>query len=180
MMREFQIWPHNSNRIRFEHFFSKKKTVGNRQNTRFSPFWQFLSPKKRSNLIRFEFWGQIWIPLIIMRILGTYLIWFSPSDFFDLPCIFKNLKLTSRSLKVLEIDFFVHHWTQRVWNHGQPLDLLSISKVGVFWTTLLATNRHAPTRRLLGPHTGRVETGRSDYQRPVEYQPETELLFPGT
>ena len=33
-----------------------------------------------------------------------------------------------------------------------------------------------PTRRLLCPHTGRAETGRSDYQHPVEYQPETELL----
>ena len=57
--------------------------------------------------------------------------------FFDLPCIFRNLKLNSRPLKVLEIDFFVHHRTQRVWNHGKPLDLLAISKVGVFWTTLL-------------------------------------------
>ena len=33
--------------------------------------------------------------------------------------------------------FFVHHWTKRVWNHGKPPDLLSISKVGVFWTTLM-------------------------------------------
>ena len=58
---------------------------------------------------------------------------------FDLPCIFKNLKLYSRPLKVLENDFFVHHRTQGVWNHGKLLDLLSISKVGVFWTTLLGT-----------------------------------------
>ena len=53
--------------------------------------------------------------------------------FFDLPCIFKNLKLNSRPLKVLEIHFFMHHRTQHVWNHGKPLDLHSISKVGVFF-----------------------------------------------
>ena len=39
---------------------------------------------------------------------------------------------------MLEIDFSLHHWTQRVWNHGKPLGLLSISKVGVFWTTLVS------------------------------------------
>ena len=40
-------------------------------------FW----PKNGLNLIRFEHWGQIWNPLIILHILGTHLIWFSHFDF---------------------------------------------------------------------------------------------------
>ena len=65
--------------------------------------------------------------------------------FLGLQCILKNLKLNSQPLKVLEIDFFVHHRTQRVWNHEKPLDLLSISKVGVIWTTLLWIHHHCPS-----------------------------------
>ena len=48
MMRRFQIWPQNPNR-----------------------------PKNGSNFILFEFWCQIWNPLVILHILGTHLIWFA-------------------------------------------------------------------------------------------------------
>ena len=136
-MRGFQIWPQNSNQLRFEPFFFWPKTVGNWQNTQFSPFWQLFWPEKGSNLIRFQFWGQIWSPLIILHILGTDLIWFSHFDALTSNAFSKN-KLIKFATPISAWNrFFVHHWTQHVWNHGKPLDLLSISKVGDFWTNLI-------------------------------------------
>ena len=43
--------------------------------------------------------------------------------------------------QTIEIDFFMHHWTQCVCNYGKPLDLLSISKVDAFLTTLVLSLR---------------------------------------
>ena len=39
------------------------------------------SAKRWSNFIRFEFCGQIWNPLIILRMIGPHLTWFSHLDF---------------------------------------------------------------------------------------------------
>ena len=112
MMRGFQIWPQISNRIKFGLFLAKK-TVGNWQHTQFSPFWVFFAKK-----------GVQYYPIWILRsdlesshhfayfrhiFDMIFVFWF-----FDLQCIFKNLILNSRPLKVLEIAFFMHHWNQRV------------------------------------------------------------------
>ena len=137
MMRGFQIWPQNSNRIRFDPFLAKK-----------------LSKWAKSDILPISdsFLAKKWVKSYPIWILRTdlesshHFAYFRHAFdtifafwFFDLPCIFKTLKLNSRPLKVFEINFFVHHRTQRVWNHGKPLDLLSISKVGVFWTTLMGS-----------------------------------------
>ena len=63
-LRGFQIWSQNWNRMAFDPLFGHK-TVENCQNT---GFWQFsivLWPKRGSNVIRFQFWDQIWNPLIM-------------------------------------------------------------------------------------------------------------------
>ena len=66
-------------------------------------------PKRWSNLIYLNSEAKFWI-------LHRFACFRHPFDmifslwFFDLSCIFKNLKLNSRPLKVLEIDFSEHHW----------------------------------------------------------------------
>ena len=50
-------------------------------NDRFSSFSIVFGPKRGPNDIRFEFWVQIWNPLIISDILDPHLIWFSHFDF---------------------------------------------------------------------------------------------------
>ena len=56
---------------------------------------------------------------------------------FYLPCIFKNLKLNSRPLRVLEIDFLVNPLNSACLKPWKPLYLPCISKLAVFLTTLL-------------------------------------------
>ena len=83
LMRGFQIWSQNSNRITFDPLL--KKTVENWPNIRFFQFrkkWSktdeisdfasfdsFFLPKRRLNVIRFQFWDRIWNPLIRANIL---------------------------------------------------------------------------------------------------------------
>ena len=93
MMRGFQIWPHNSNGIIFDPPFWPKKLSKSLENqkisrkiSRFNSFW----PKKGSNVIRFEFCGQIWTPLIILHIIGPLLTWFSHFDFLTSHAFSKN------------------------------------------------------------------------------------------
>ena len=113
------------------HPFWPKKTVGNWQIPDLANFDSFLAKKEVNSY-------PIWIMRPDLESSHHFAYLRHPFDmifafwFFDLPCIFENLKLNSRPLKVLKIDFFVHPWTKRVWNHGKPLDLLSISRVGVF------------------------------------------------
>ena len=80
MMRGLQIWPQNWNRIRFDPF-SGQKSCQNGLNWVFCQFPTVFGQKNGSNLNWFEFWGQIWNPLIVLHILGTHLIWFSHFDF---------------------------------------------------------------------------------------------------
>ena len=68
--------------------FFGQNTVENWQNTRFSLFSIVFWPRRGSNAVQLEFWGQIWNPLIIVHLLGTYLIWFSQFDFLILHVIF--------------------------------------------------------------------------------------------
>ena len=49
-------------------------------NRVFSKFWQFLV-KRRSTVIRFYFWGQIWNPLVIWHLCEQHLIWLSYFEF---------------------------------------------------------------------------------------------------
>ena len=58
-----------------------KSILENLLNTRFSHFRQFFWPKRGSYVIRFEFWGKIWNPLIILHIMSPHLILFSHFDF---------------------------------------------------------------------------------------------------
>ena len=104
MMRGFQNWSRNSNQITFDSFFGQK-TDGNWQNTRFSPFWQLFLAQKGVKCY------LIWIRRPDLESSHHFAYFRHIFDmifafwFFDLPCIFKNLKLNSRPLKVLEIDF---------------------------------------------------------------------------
>ena len=85
------------------------------------------------------------------------MVWFSHFDFLTSHAFSKKLKLNSRPLKsAWNRFFFVHHWTKRVWNYVKPIDLLSISKVGVFWTTLVCSDRSVST--VLGDATGGLGT----------------------
>ena len=59
MMRGFQIWPQNSNRITFHPHFAQK-AVKNWQNTRFSLFLTVFWSKRGTNVTLYEFLGQIW------------------------------------------------------------------------------------------------------------------------
>ena len=71
MMRGSRSWPQSSNWITFEPFFGQKLSkYGICQFSAF--FW----PTNGSDVIRFEFWAQIWDPLLILHILGPHLIWF--------------------------------------------------------------------------------------------------------
>ena len=63
------------------HHFWPKKTVKNWPNQVFWKFSTVFWPQRGSDVIRFEFWGQIWIPLIISHILGPNLIEFLHFDF---------------------------------------------------------------------------------------------------
>ena len=74
MIRVFQIWPRNSNRITFDPLFLQKKTVKSRDfffskiTIKSLDLTVFLA-KRGSNVIRFEFYGQIWNPRIILHII---------------------------------------------------------------------------------------------------------------
>ena len=59
MMRGFQIWTQNSNRITFDPLFGQK-TVKNGLNGYLTNFRVFFWPKRGSDVIRFEFRDQIW------------------------------------------------------------------------------------------------------------------------
>ena len=61
--------------------FLPPKNVEKRLNRVFCQFSMFFWTKWGSNIIKFEFWGQIWDPLIILHLLGPHLIWFSHFDF---------------------------------------------------------------------------------------------------
>ena len=104
MMRRFQIWHHNSHRLRFDPFCGQK-IVGNRQNIRLSPFDNFFAEKGVKS-----YWIGILRPDLESSHHYAYFrhsfIMIFAFSFFDFRCIFKNLKLYLRPLKVLEIDFF--------------------------------------------------------------------------
>ena len=72
MMRGFQIWPQSSNRITFNSLFGEK-TVENLPNWVFCQFSSLFFAKKGSNVVRFEFCGQIWNPRMILHTLSHYL-----------------------------------------------------------------------------------------------------------
>ena len=103
MMRGFQIWPQNSNGIRFDHFLAKKLQNGINRVFCQHPtvFWVKKLFKSypiwilRPDLESFHPFAYRY-PLDM-----TFAFWL-----FDLQCIFENLNLNSRSLKVLEIEFF--------------------------------------------------------------------------
>ena len=54
MMREFQIWPQNSNRTTFDPLLGQK-TVEKRLSRVFGSFSTVSWPKRGSNVVRFEF-----------------------------------------------------------------------------------------------------------------------------
>ena len=68
-----RIWPQRSNRVTFEPLFGKKKLSKTGKIPDLANFRQFFWPQRRSNVIRFEFRGQIWNPFIIWHILGPHL-----------------------------------------------------------------------------------------------------------
>ena len=57
MMRRFQIWPQNSNRITYDPFFGKKTSNSSKVHTRFSQFSTVFWSIRGSNDIRFELWA---------------------------------------------------------------------------------------------------------------------------
>ena len=80
MMRGFQIWPQNSNRITYDPIFGQN-IIKNWLKRIFCQLSTVFRPKKGSNGIRFEFGGQMWNFLIILHILSPHLIHFFHFDF---------------------------------------------------------------------------------------------------
>ena len=69
------------------------KTVESWQNTRFSLFcFTVFLAEKGSYVILFEFWGQIWNPLIILHILDPHMILLFPFYFLT-PMHFQKLQI---------------------------------------------------------------------------------------
>ena len=150
MMRGFQIWTHNSNRITSEPLFGKKRSktaeivyfhifdfFGAKKGFRCYPIW-ILSPDLESSHH--------------LAYLRPHLFVFSHVDFVSLNWNWKISNMyVSVPLNVLKNDFFVHHWIQGAQRHGKPLDLLSISKVRVCLSHPVGTlpqtllNRHSHT-----------------------------------
>ena len=74
LMRGFQIWSQNSNRKRFNRFFCQKLKIlrilgKSGKSLDFTVFW----PKSGLNIFRFEFWDQIWNPIIKIRLIVLFL-----------------------------------------------------------------------------------------------------------
>ena len=85
--RGFQIWHQNSNQITFDPLFGHKKLSKIGYLPDLACFQHFFG-KRGSNVIRFEFWGQIWNLLIISHLLGPHLILFLHFDFLTSYAIF--------------------------------------------------------------------------------------------
>ena len=127
------------------------KAVENRINRVCCQFSTIFWTKRVSNVIRFELWGQIWNPFIILHLLGPYLIWFSHFDCLTAYAIFFNN---------------CGRWWQYFWENVNFDELIVISvkkrhqietrfqKSSTNWTTLIwGIGVGAPGRRpfLPGP-----------------------------
>ena len=67
--KRFNDWSQNLNRITFDPLFGIK-TVENRQNRVFWPVFGLFFNKKCSDVIGYQFWNHICIPLIKANLLG--------------------------------------------------------------------------------------------------------------
>ena len=92
LRRKLQIWSQNLNRITFDPVLLKK-TVENWQNALVGQFLTFLA--KRGDVIWFQFWDQIWNPLIRAHLLDTKTKG-KQTLFFTLHCYFKTLVARGR------------------------------------------------------------------------------------
>ena len=69
-MRGFPIWSQNWNRLTFDPSFSQKlsKTLKNWQNSQICHMSTVFWAKRGLNFVRFQFWDQIWNPLILAHL----------------------------------------------------------------------------------------------------------------
>ena len=68
MMGGFQIWTQNSNRTTFDPFFEKNSEIDKLLCYSIFEFCFAKNKTEISNVKRFEFWGQIWNPPLILHI----------------------------------------------------------------------------------------------------------------
>ena len=73
MMRGFQIWPQNSNRTTFYPLL-QKKNYQKWSKSGILPILDVSFAKKGVKWCNFEFWGQLWNPLIVKHLLGLHLL----------------------------------------------------------------------------------------------------------
>ena len=90
--------PHLASKLKSRNIwtpFGQKKTPKLTKYWMLTKYWQFSSflPKSWSNLMRFQFWGQIWITPTILHILGLWLLLFSHWYFLTYYVIFKILQI---------------------------------------------------------------------------------------
>ena len=102
MMSWFQTWPQNSNRITFDPFLAKK--VSEVDEIVFYQSSTVFGPKKMSNVIRFEFWCQIWNKLIILHMWDPICYDFDILNF-GLPCIFENFNEHAGPLNIFRFSW---------------------------------------------------------------------------
>ena len=86
LMRGFQIWSQNWNKKNIWPLFDKKK-LEKWQNTQNGLFSTLFWPRRTSNVILCEFWGQLWNTLIILHPLHPPLAMIFIFSSSDLPCI---------------------------------------------------------------------------------------------
>ena len=115
-----------------------QNSVENWRNTRFSLFLTVYWPKRESDVIWFEFQGQIWNPLIISHLLGPHLIWFS-HFYFYLPCYLTTNAGGGIRFFFWKCNFRCVYHDQRYKTHQTEGWDRAFSKICTNWTTLLLT-----------------------------------------